>query len=171
MGLLISKIYPLFFYCDVKQKKVRMTKLPLLSLVISCPGVSPYTLSLRERMNLPLRKKPKGPLNSEAVVSLLRWCFRGRQRFTHILFCTWSFLTVISQLVTYLWDISSTEICSRYVVSLLPANKGSANFVIAHKTGVLIFRLRKDYGSIMSTMLRIQRKLRNKKEQRIGNLK
>ena len=70
--------------------------------------------------------------------------------------------------MTYLWDISSTEICSRYVVSLLPANKGSANFVIAHKTGVLIFRLRKDYGSIMSTMLRIQRKLRNKKEQRIG---
>ena len=143
-----------------------MTKLPLLSLVISCPGVSPYTLSIRERMNLPLRKKPKGPLNSEAV-SLLR-CFRGRQRFTHILFCTWSFLTVISQLVTYLRDISSTEICSRYVVSLLPANKGSANFVIAHKTEVLIFCLREDYGSIMSTMLRIQRKLRNKKEQRIG---
>ena len=147
-----------------------MTKLPLLSLVISCPSVSPYTLSLRERMNLPLRKKPKGPPNSEAV-SLLRWCFRGRQRFTHILFCTWSFLTVISQLVTYLWDISFTENCDVFKIcriSLLPANKGSANFVIAHKASAIIFRLRRDYGSIISTMLRIQRKLKNKKEQRIG---
>ena len=147
-----------------------MTKLPLLSLVISCPSVSPYTLSLRERMNLPVRKKPKGPLKSEAV-SLLWWCFRGRQRFTHILFCTWSFLTVISQLVTYLWDISSTknrDVFKMCRISLLPANKDSANFVIIHNAGVIIFRVRKDFGSIMSTTLRIQRKLRNKKEQRIG---
>ena len=49
----------------------------------------------------------------------------------------------------------------------LTANTTTVNFVITRKTGV-IFRLRKDYGSIMGTTLRIQSEARNKQEERIG---